>query len=640
MRIDKVRIKNFRSFRDVEVNFSPYTSLVGANGAGKSTVLCALNVFFRETENVATNMNDLEAEDFHARNTDEPIEITVTFSELNEEAKKDFAAYYRQGLLIIKAEAVFDKNSKTAIVRQFGQRMVMAEFSSFFELEKAGKLVAELKVEYEAIRSKFLELPKPGTKDAMREALRTYEEAHPEKCTLTSSPDNFYGFSKGANLLSRYVQWVYVPAVKDATKENVEAKNTALGKILARTVRAKVNFEDDLQKLRNETLTQYQKIIDAQQGALDDISKTLSSRLAQWAHPDVTARLKWAEDARKIQVDEPVARLIAGDGNFEGELARFGHGLQRSYLLVLLQELAASNDEHAPRLILGCEEPELYQHPPQARHLSSVFQELSEGNSQIIVSTHSPYFISGNGFESVRMVRHDSAKKHSRATQATFDRISKRVAEVTGETLTPTPAQQARLQQALQPNLNEMFFTPKLILVEGLEDHAYITSWIILSGLSDAFRRHGCHIVAANGKSYLIEPIIIAQELGIPVFAVFDADGNKTNANERKSHERDNKALLKLLGGKDTDPFPAATAWGNNYVQWPNNITDTLKSEIGGTVWDKTFGEATKGLGSPEGSYMKNPLHIGNHLELLSSKATKIPSLDQLCLSIIKFAQN
>ena len=638
MRIDKLRIKNFRSFTDVEVTLSPYTSLVGPNGGGKSTILCALNIFFRETENATTNLSDLDAEDFHARNTDEEIEITVTFVDLNKDAQKDFAEYYRQGTLIITAKASFNANTGVATVKQFGQRNVMAAFKNFFKLHNDGKKVDELKAEYELIRTQFTDLAKPGTKDAMREALRLYEESHPEQCALDPSEDQFYGFSKGANRLLRYVQWVYVPAVKDATKENIEAKNTALGKILARTVRAKVKFDEDIKKLRDETLIQYRKIIGTQEGALDEISKALTARLIQWAHPEVTARLTWAEDARKVQVEEPVARLLAGEGSFEGELARFGHGLQRSYLLALLQELASSDDADAPRLILGCEEPELYQHPPQARHLSNVLQELSEGNSQIIVSTHSPYFVSGRGFESVRMVRRDLAAKHSKVAQVTFDRISQRVAEVTGETPTPILAQRARLQQALQPHLNEMFFTPKLILVEGIEDVAYITSWMILSGRWDAFRRHGCHIVAANGKSYLIEPIIIAQALDIPVFALFDADGNKTNPSERVRHEKENKELLKLLGGNDSDPFPNAIAWGTSYVQWPTNLGDLLKTEVGATVWDQTFGQATTGLGNPEGSYIKNPLHIGDHLDLLKKEGHTASSLDRLCTEILRFA--
>jgi predicted ATP-dependent endonuclease of OLD family len=638
MRIDNIRIKNFRSFDDVIVKLNPYTSLVGPNGAGKSTILCALNVFFRETESASTNLSDLDAEDFHLLNTNEPIEITLTFTDLNAEAQKDFADYYRQGALVVTAKAIFNADTKVATVKQFGQRSGMEALKEFFKLYNDGKKVDELKTEYERIRGQFPDLAKPGSKDAMRDALRAYEEAHPEQCTLIPSEDQFYGFSKGGNRLARYVQWVYVPAVKDATKENVEGKNTALGKILARTVRAKVKFDVEIKNLREETLVQYRKIIESQQSALDDISKALSARLTHWAHPDATARLTWAEDAKKVQVEEPIARLLAGEGSFEGELARFGHGLQRSYLLALLQELASCDDKDAPRLILGCEEPELYQHPPQARHLSSVLQELSEGNSQIVVSTHSPYFVSGRGFESVRLVRRDRTAKNSKVAQVTFDQISQRVGEIWGEAPDPMPAQRARLQQALQPHLSEMFFTPKLVLVEGIEDVAYITAWMIVSDRAAEFRLHGCHLVAVNGKSHLIEPIIIAQALEIPVFALFDADGNKTKASERTQHEKDNKALLKLLGGNDAAPFPDATAWGASYVQWPTNLGDLLKTEIGAAVWDQTYGEATKGLGNPEGSYLKNPVHIGDHIDVLKTKGHTPASLERLCAEIIKFA--
>jgi putative ATP-dependent endonuclease of the OLD family len=42
--IDKVRIQNFRSLKNVEVNLQPVTLLVGANNAGKTTFLRALNI--------------------------------------------------------------------------------------------------------------------------------------------------------------------------------------------------------------------------------------------------------------------------------------------------------------------------------------------------------------------------------------------------------------------------------------------------------------------------------------------------------------------------------------------------------------------------------------------------------------------
>ena len=212
------------------------------------------------------------------------------------------------------------------------------------------------------------------------------------------------------------------------------------------------------------------------------------------------------------------------------------------------------------------------------------------------------------------------------------------MAAVTGEKPDKPPAQQARLQQALQPHLSEMFFASKVIFVEGIEDTAYITSWLVLSGRWDEFRRHGAHIVAVNGKSYLPEPVIVAQYLGIPAFVIFDADGNVVNANNRPKHEKDNRALLELLSGDPTQPFPAAAVWADKFVQWPTNLGDALKSEVGQQEWDASFGQATKGLGSPEGSFAKNPVRIGDHVALLHGAGKIPPSLDRLCKEVIRFA--
>lgn len=145
-----------------------------------------------------------------------------------------------------------------------------------------------------------------------------------------------------------------------------------------------------------------------------------------------------------MRVEGPLARIIAGEGNFEGELPRFGHGLQRSYLLALLHELASSDDKATPRLILRCEEPELYQHPPQARQLATVLQDLSKANSQVIVSTHSPLFVSGEGFEDVRMVRKDTFQKRSTVTYMSYKDIADAVAAAAGEPPNKPPGRSSK----------------------------------------------------------------------------------------------------------------------------------------------------------------------------------------------------
>ena len=292
----------------------------------------------------------------------------------------------------------------------------------------------------------------------MTTALRNYEAERPGQCELIPSEDQFYGFSRGTNLLAKHLQWVCVPAVKDPTSEQIETRNSALGKLLARTVRPKTNFSQTLKELRDETQSKYQALLDDSQAMLNEISTALHSGLSEWAHPDVQLSLRWKQDDKSVRVEEPLAHILAGESGFEGELARFGHGFQRSYLLALLQQLATTDVAGAPTLILACEEPELYQHPPQARHLAGVFQELTSANSQVLVSTHSPLFVSGEGFENVRMVRKDPTNRGSFVSHMNFVDIAQAVGAATGSKPNKPEGALAKVHQALQSGLNEMFF--------------------------------------------------------------------------------------------------------------------------------------------------------------------------------------
>ncbi len=131
MKLDSVRIQNLRSFADATIPLNDYTCLVGPNGSGKSTVLCALNILFRESDNVATDLSQLDREDFHHKNTDEPIRITITFTDLSAEAQEDFADYFRQDQLVVSAIATFDEGTGKAEVKQYGERLGMPALGPF-----------------------------------------------------------------------------------------------------------------------------------------------------------------------------------------------------------------------------------------------------------------------------------------------------------------------------------------------------------------------------------------------------------------------------------------------------------------------------------------------------------------------------
>ena len=158
MKIDSVRIENFRSFANATIPLNDYSCLVGPNGAGKSTVLTALNVFFRKSEDTPTDLSQLDEEDFHCKITDEPIRITITFTDLSAEAQKDFVDYFRQGKLVVSAVAKFEGTRK-AEVKQYGQRLGMPAFAPFFKALDDRKTAAELKKIYAALQSTHKDLP-------------------------------------------------------------------------------------------------------------------------------------------------------------------------------------------------------------------------------------------------------------------------------------------------------------------------------------------------------------------------------------------------------------------------------------------------------------------------------------------------
>ena len=633
MKIEKVRIINFRSIKDQEIGLGDFCCFVGTNGVGKSNIFNALNVFFRQYRDSRTDLSRLTEEDFHHKNTSNPIEITVTFSELSSEAEESLSDYVRHGKLIVTAKAEYDENTGHAEVKQYGNRLVVNEFRPWFEAEKAGAKVAELKSIYGSLQVNFADLNSATTKAAMIDALRDFEDNNPDKCSLAPSEDQFYGASKGANRLAPHIQWVFIPASKDVAEEAQESKNSALGSLLSRAVRAKVDFASGIEKIRKSIATDYDNLLAEHQDALTGLSQSLQEKLRIWSNPGVSVRLQWKHDSnRSIRVEEPLAGVQIGEKGFEAELARFGHGMQRSYLLTLLQELAELDDSTGPTLVMAVEEPELYQHPPQAKYLSQVLQDLSLENSQILVCTHSPYFIPGDKFHCVRIIREAGKPACSMSTSLTYDELTNKLEEC-GEKHISEDGILAKLYPSLRPELSEMFFCQRLVLVEGLEDVAYLTSYVELMNLGTEFRKGGFHIVPVGGKSELIKPLAISKLLEIPVYIVCDGDTDEDREDRVTKHKKDNAMLLKLLELDESLVWPVEDVLESGLCMWKTNITNTISDDIG-TRWNGYQEQARRIYGSIKG-LQKNPLAVSRALENAWNDGYKSARLEAVVNQIV-----
>ena len=125
MKIKELYIKNFRSFKEGTINFSEYNCLLGANGAGKSTILQALDLFFSGSN------NKINEGDFHNKNIAEPIIIKITFDSLSSAEQLELKNYYRSGKLIVGVKIHWATNK--GVYKQYGVRKIIKDFTPFFE---------------------------------------------------------------------------------------------------------------------------------------------------------------------------------------------------------------------------------------------------------------------------------------------------------------------------------------------------------------------------------------------------------------------------------------------------------------------------------------------------------------------------
>ncbi|WP_141589878.1 ATP-dependent endonuclease [Myxococcus sp. AB056] len=641
MKIKTIRIENFRSYRDETIGLNDYTCIVGTNGAGKSTILTALNIFFRDQSGASTNITHLDEEDFHNKDTNVPVRITLTFKDLSEAAQEDFRDYYRQGELIISAVAKWDPVLKQAEVLQFGQRRVMKKFKQFFAKFNGGEKVSALRDVYDKLRLEIPQLKPVKIRQEMHDELSSYEMSHPELCEPIPSQDQFYGVTKGANRLQRHVHWLYLPAVKDATLEQTESKRSALSALLERALQVGATFDDPLNELRREAEGKYRELLAKKQSVLQNLSTALDVRIRRLVQSDANLRVEWLNAPESyVSIQDPIARIIAGESRFSGNMARFGHGLQRAFLIALLQELASVQDTSKTTLILGCEEPELYQHPSQAKHLAKVLQTLASSSYQVMTCTHSPHFVSARGFEDVRVVRRDSSQKHAYVSALTLEHLRTSLNAYTSKPASHSNGTLVRLEQILQPSISEMFFSEVVVFVEGIEDVACITTYLELLGLYDDFIRLGCHFVPCGGKSRLVEPIVIAKGLKIPTFVVFDSDGHDQSPLHRSRHEKDNRELLRICLSQGVEPFPQSTFWAVDHVMWRTEIQGEIEGEIGQEDWHSVKERVRKENSINLPSVDKHTLFLAYCLSYAWEEGKRSQSLERLCKAICAFAAN
>lgn len=629
MKLDRLELINFRCFRSEAIQFEKYTAFVGPNNSGKSTVFKAADIFFRSTQ----KSNPLSVSDFNEPNKE--LRIVLTFDELPQKVVEEFSHYVRHGKLEFFIRAKIVEGRIQASIH--GRRSGIRAFGAFHAAEGA---TAQKSVYSETLRKEFTELPELAPRAAVAnylEALRKFEADHPDQQEMIESEDLAFGASGVAARLRKFLDWVYIPAVKDAAEEEEEAKNNAFGTLVNRIIRARVKIDEKVAVIRAIAHDKIKELVGDYKEEVNRLQNILDAEFRRLSSTDAHVHLDWAEmNEGNVTLNMPLVKSILQDESFRGEISKFGHGLQRNYLMTLVHLNARLAIEDQPAIILAIEEPELYQHPPQARHLHGALEEVAK-QDQVLITTHSPYFISARTFETIRVIR-KVPDKLSTVASWTADQHRKLIADAFGDKPIGEAAALASLEPFIQPELNEAFFCGKLVLVEGLEDRAILTAALQHGGMWQDFVRCGGHIVGANGKGGFINMIGLARGFRTPLFAMFDGDTD-CGGNDEKNTKEQNSKLAKLLR-KDTVKWswPTEDIMVADAIVWKEDIQAALNRDY--PKWYDDVKAVCAACGWKYDRLKKNPAILSRTLESVLGAGTKIASLDKAIAVILKFAAN
>jgi len=488
MKIARLKLVNFRSFKAETIDFQDIVVLIGENNAGKSNILKALDLFFSDTKTLSEEFfNDRE----------KPIIIQVAFNQLSNAAKEQFAKYLLD-------------DGETVIIKKEYHLVPEADMKLFAVMtgEKYGQEKKDSKKTADAIEILDKEQIAPFAIDG-----KTY--------FWKEKP---FGWSAVAT--GYLPDFLYVPAVKDVGEEAKVTSTSRFGRLI-NAMLDKALQNADLIRINEEFTKLLSGSNENQDGRIEQIGefeRQLSEKLGKHMK-GATLKLDISPPTIK-DVFQKGTHILVNDGVTTPVEFR-GHGMQRSVIFVIFQAytefLKKNQDKDSLKsLIFGFEEPELYLHPQMQRTMFSVLKEISKSD-QVIFTTHSSFFVEMSNHRSIGIVVKRDLKEGSKVIQCQQ--------EIFPET---EERKQFQLLNEFDPERNEMFFGRKVILVEGDTEKVVLPLLASKFDNSYVFHENGITVVECGGKGFMPLFARVLNCFRVPYVAIYDKDGAEgANLNQK-----------------------------------------------------------------------------------------------------------
>jgi len=193
-------------------------------------------------------------------------------------------------------------------------------------------------------------------------------------------------------------------------------------------------------------------------------------------------------------------------------------------------------------LILIIDEPEAHLHPLAQKWLARTLYQMAKDGLQLVITTHSPYFIDLEFLEGIYLVRKENGMtyvtNHKKPTFAEYCK-NNGVNKADENTIIPFYVKSAT------SNILKGFFAKKVVLVEGMTEELALPIYLEKVGLD--VLKEGIDIISVGGKGELAKWWRLFTAYNIPCYVCFD--------NDAKDDDKGNKRrdFLKTMKLEDAD---------------------------------------------------------------------------------------
>lgn len=461
--VDKVRIAGFRGIADLEITLPRVTVLIGTNNSGKTSVIKAIQLALGDYSRY------LAEEDFYINADDNRVEsilVDVRVIAMDLEGKRT---------------PIFDDEW----AEHFGDKI---------QSEANGDQFLALRTQCEQDKIK-------GGFSVTRFALDRWPDYINWKSEKTKSKNQ---------LRKRFdaLPFISIDAQRDIHQE-LREKSSFVGKVLSSVEYDKA----DITKLEELVKTVNDEAV-AKSEPLQGLKEHLE-QLNQSFQGSGTAEITpFPKKIRDLSKQFTVHFGDQENNSFSMEYHGMGTRSWASMLTVkAFVELTGKNHQEKEKPffpVIAAEEPEAHLHPNAQRTL---YEQLSNSQGQVIISTHSPYLAAMIDIKDIRsLIRYKDGVK------------------VNSLTANLNPEDINILQREVMRFRGEILFSRAVILFEGVTEEQIVPAMFEhYYGCSTFSKGINCISVAGNNYAPFIK---MGCSLGIPIYVVSDNDRDgdiKTN---------------------------------------------------------------------------------------------------------------